>query len=87
MLCISHQISFGCEIKKTEMVRACIMYGGKERYKQGFGGKPEGRRPLEKPRHRWEGNIKMDLREVEMETQNASMCFRTGEGSGLLWMR
>jgi hypothetical protein len=27
-------------------------------------GKPEGRRPLERPRHRWEDNIKMDLREV-----------------------
>ena len=25
-------------------------------------GKPEGRRPLGKPRCRWEGNIKMDLR-------------------------
>jgi hypothetical protein len=24
-------------------------------------GKPEGRRPLERPRLRWEGNIKMDL--------------------------
>jgi hypothetical protein len=28
-------------------------------------GKPEGRRPLGRPRHRWEDNIKMDLREVE----------------------
>jgi hypothetical protein len=27
-------------------------------------GKPEGRRPLERPRHRWEDNIEMDLREV-----------------------
>jgi hypothetical protein len=27
-------------------------------------GKPEGRRPLERPRSRWENNIKMDLREV-----------------------
>jgi len=27
-------------------------------------GKPEGKRPLGKPRHRWEDNIKMDLREV-----------------------
>jgi hypothetical protein len=27
-------------------------------------GKPEGRRPLERPRHRWEDNIKTDLREV-----------------------
>ena len=26
--------------------------------------KPEERRPLENPRHRWEGNIKTDLREV-----------------------
>jgi hypothetical protein len=27
-------------------------------------GKPEGRRPLGRPRRRWEGNIKMDLQEV-----------------------
>ena len=27
-------------------------------------GKPEGRRPLERPRRRWKDNIKMDLREV-----------------------
>jgi hypothetical protein len=27
-------------------------------------GKPEGKRPLGKPRHSWEDNIKMDLQEV-----------------------
>jgi len=27
-------------------------------------GKPEGKRPLARPRHRWEDNIKMDLQEV-----------------------
>ena len=27
-------------------------------------GKPEGRRPLRRPRRRWEDNIRMDLREV-----------------------
>jgi len=27
--------------------------------------KPEGKRPLERPRSRWESNIKMDLQEVE----------------------
>jgi hypothetical protein len=27
--------------------------------------KPEGRRPLGRPRHRWEDNIRMDLQEVE----------------------
>jgi hypothetical protein len=28
-------------------------------------GKPEGWRPLGRPRHRWEDNIRMDVREVE----------------------
>jgi hypothetical protein len=28
-------------------------------------GKPEGRRPLGRPRHRWEDNSRIDLREVE----------------------
>ena len=27
-------------------------------------GKPEGRRPLGRPRHRWVDNIRMDLQEV-----------------------
>ena len=27
-------------------------------------GKPEGQRPLGRPGHRWEDNIKMDLQEV-----------------------
>jgi hypothetical protein len=27
-------------------------------------GKPEGKRPLRRPRHRWEDGIRMDLREI-----------------------
>jgi hypothetical protein len=27
-------------------------------------GKPEGNRPIGRPRHKWENNIKMDLQEV-----------------------
>jgi hypothetical protein len=27
-------------------------------------GKPEGKRPLERPQHRWEDGIKMDLSET-----------------------
>jgi hypothetical protein len=27
-------------------------------------GKPEGKRPLGRPRHRWEDNIKLDLQEM-----------------------
>ena len=30
-------------------------------------GKPEGKRPLGRPRRRWEYNIKMDLQEVGWE--------------------
>jgi hypothetical protein len=26
--------------------------------------KPEGNRPFGRPRHKWEGNIRMDLREI-----------------------
>ena len=32
-----------------------------------FVGKPEGKRPLGRPRYRWEYNIKMDLREVDCD--------------------
>jgi hypothetical protein len=30
-------------------------------------GKPEGKRPLGRPRRRWMDNIKMDLREIEWD--------------------
>jgi hypothetical protein len=33
-------------------------------------GRPEGKRPLERLRHRWEDNIKMDLREVGIDGEN-----------------
>jgi hypothetical protein len=29
--------------------------------------KPEAKRPLRRPRHRWEGNIKVDLQEIGWE--------------------
>jgi len=31
---------------------------------RGLVGKPGGKRPLERPRRRWEANIKMDFQEV-----------------------
>jgi hypothetical protein len=33
-------------------------------------GKPEGKKPLGRPRRRWEDNIKMDLREIGMDGAN-----------------
>ena len=34
-------------------------------YTRFWWGKPEGKRPLGRPKHRWEDNIKMDLEEVD----------------------
>jgi hypothetical protein len=33
-------------------------------------GKPEEKRPLGRPRYRWKGNIRMDLREIGWEDVN-----------------
>jgi hypothetical protein len=38
--------------------------GGGERRVQGFGGETERKRPLGRPRCRWEDNIKMDLQDL-----------------------
>ena len=42
----------------------CSTYGGEER-RGVLVGKPDGKRPLERPRRRWADNIKMDLQEAE----------------------
>jgi hypothetical protein len=33
-------------------------------------GRPEGKRPLERPTRRWEDNIKMDFREIGINVTN-----------------
>jgi hypothetical protein len=43
-------------------------------------GKTEGRRPLGRPRRRWEEDIKMNLREVEWGAWTGSILFRIGTG-------
>jgi hypothetical protein len=47
-------------------------------------GKPEGKRPLGRPRRRWEDGIKMDLREIGSGVWIGFDCLRTGAGGGLL---
>jgi len=46
--------------------------------------KPEGKRPLGRPRHRWEDNIKMDLQEVGCGGWTRSSWLRIGTGGGHL---
>jgi hypothetical protein len=51
-------------------------------------GKPEGKRPLGRPRRRWKDNIKMDLQEVGGGVVETGWSWlRIGTGGGHLWVR
>jgi len=47
-------------------------------------GKPEGKRPLVRPRHRWMDNIRMDLQEVGCGYLDCIGLARIGTGGGRL---
>jgi hypothetical protein len=47
-------------------------------------GKPEGKRPLERPRHRWEDGIKMNIRQIVWEVWSGFSWLRIGTVGGLL---
>ena len=47
-------------------------------------GKPEGKRPLGRPRHRWKDNIKMDLRMLDVGVWTGCSWLRIGTGDGQL---
>jgi hypothetical protein len=49
-----------------------------------FVGRPEGRRPLGRPRRRWEDNIIMDLQEVGFGAWTGLIWLRIGRDGGLL---
>ena len=58
------QYCAGDKIETNEMSWACGTYGWGEGVYRVLLGKPEGRRPLRRPRRRWADNIRMDLQEV-----------------------
>jgi hypothetical protein len=47
-------------------------------------GKPEGRRPLERPRRRWEDGIRMELKEIGWGVWSGFTWLRVGTVGGLL---
>jgi hypothetical protein len=51
-------------------------------------GNPEGRRPLERPRRRWEYGVQMELREIGLGGMwSGFTCLRIGIIGGLLLVR
>jgi hypothetical protein len=55
------------QIKEDEMGGTCSAYGEMRNVYRILIGKPEGRRPLGVPRHRWAESIKMSLRKTGFE--------------------
>jgi hypothetical protein len=48
-------------------------------------GRPKGKRPLGRPRRRWEDNIKLDLREIGIDGANwIRLDLRIGSSGGLV---
>jgi hypothetical protein len=43
---------------------SCTTFGEERKVNQVLVGNPEGKRPLGRPRRRWEDGIRMDLREI-----------------------
>ena len=53
------------QVEMNEMGGHVVLMRGKKRCIQGFGGeKPEGKRPLGRPRRKWEYNMKKDFQGV-----------------------
>jgi hypothetical protein len=50
-------------------------------------GKPERKRPLRRPRRRWEDNIKRIFRKLEGVVGTGWSWLRVGTGGGHLWVR
>ena len=85
--------SFPANIIHATNLRYIYTYGGMghaARMEEGRGmhkvleGKPEGKRPLGRPRRRWEDNIKMDLQEVGRGLGTGWSWHRIGTGGGRL---
>jgi hypothetical protein len=51
----------GDQNEKNDMDGGYSMYGGRRGVNRVLEGKPDGKRPLGRPRRRWEDNIQMDL--------------------------
>jgi len=84
MTCTAHQYCESDNIKKNEMGWACGAYGEGGGMYRVLVRKPEGERPLGRPRRKWEDNIKMNLQEVKFRGMDGSSWLWIGTGGGQL---
>jgi len=47
-------------------------------------GKPQGRRPTGRPKHRWEGDVKMDVEKYDGRKWTGLIWLRTGPSGWVL---
>jgi hypothetical protein len=59
-------------------------YGTGEKHIKILVGKSKGKRPLGRPRRRWEDGIRMDFRETGFGVWSGFSSLRIGTGDGLL---
>jgi hypothetical protein len=63
-LCSSPSIVRVIKSRRMRWARYAARMGERRGVYRVLVGKPEGKRPLGRPRHRWKDNIKIDLKEV-----------------------
>jgi hypothetical protein len=66
------------------MGESCGTHGRGEKHVQDFDGKARRKKPLERPRRRWEDGIKMDLTEIGWGIWSGFTWLRIGIDGGLL---
>jgi hypothetical protein len=57
-------------VKEDKMGETCGTHGGEKGIYRVLVGSSEGKRPLGRPRRRWENNIKLHLREIGIDGAN-----------------
>ena len=69
---------------RNELGGACRTYGERKGAYRVLVGKPGGKRPLGRPRRRWEDNIQMNLQAVGLGSMGGLIWLRIGTDGGLL---
>jgi len=85
MICTAHQILFVCSNQEEWVGGVFIIYGEKKVAYRILMEKTERKRPLGRPRLRWEDNIKMDIKEVGWEAWTGLIWLSVWRGDVLLY--